>query len=424
MAKFLFTAWPYAGCLYPQIAVAHALAGRGHSVAFYTGNRACPLVSSQPFLHFPFNPWLEQQVDTLLLSPSGMCAGWPQPWRRVGLLRQFLVDTVPSQVTDLNRIVDEWQPEVIVTEPAMYAPFLILQETRQIPVTVLEYSFCMLPGPDAPPSGLGWPPPRGWSGRLRTRFGEHLVHMFTAGLRRAASEVRRQHGLSPLKPSIAALLRRLPLILVPSCPEFDYERRDLPSSVRYVGPCHWYPSELNTTLPALQRDRPVVHVTEGTLYVANPCVLDAAARGLAELPLQVIIATGKQRSLAAVDLGRLASNVVVTPWVSYRELLPQTDLVVTIGGGGTVLAALSAGVPMVVVPMMWDHVDNAERVVANGAGVRLSPRRCTPERLRAAVQRVLENPSYRQNARRLGAALNAQPGPGGAAQLLAQLCSH
>src|SRR5262245_29660984 len=281
MAKFLFTVWPYQGCLSPRIALGQALAERGHSVGFYTGDQAQPVISAQSFTHFAFNSWLAKQVDRLLLSPDGICAAWPLPWRRVTMLRRFMVDTIPSQVTDLHAIVDNWKPDVIVTEPAFYAPFLVLQETRRMKVAMLEYSFCMLPGRDVPPTGLGWAPPRTWHARLRTQVGERVVRGFTAGLRRAASKVRQQNGLSPLSRSIYEHVRRLPLILIPSCPEFDYERRDLPSSVHYVGHCNWYPTDA-ATLPPLRDDRPVVHVTEGTLYVANPRVLRAAARGLAD----------------------------------------------------------------------------------------------------------------------------------------------
>ena len=41
----------------------------------------------------------------------------------------------------------------------------------------------------------------------------------------------------------------------------------------------------------------------------------------------------------------------------------------------------------------------AARVKARGAGVVLSPKRLTPERVRAAVQAVLDDPDYRDAAR-------------------------
>jgi UDP:flavonoid glycosyltransferase YjiC (YdhE family) len=78
-------------------------------------------------------------------------------------------------------------------------------------------------------------------------------------------------------------------------------------------------------------------------------------------------------------------------------------------------------VPMVVVPTTWDKPDNARRVTYAGAGVRVPARRCTPERLRAAVRQVLDQPRYRAGAQRLAGLLAAAPGPPAAAHLLEEL---
>ena len=93
----------------------------------------------------------------------------------------------------------------------------------------------------------------------------------------------------------------------------------------------------------------------------------------------------------------------------------------TVGGKATILAAAEAGLPMVVVPTTWDKPDNARRVTHAGAGVRLPARQCTPERLRAAVRHVLQEPRYSLGAQRLAALLAAAPGPPEAARLLEDL---
>jgi UDP:flavonoid glycosyltransferase YjiC (YdhE family) len=78
-------------------------------------------------------------------------------------------------------------------------------------------------------------------------------------------------------------------------------------------------------------------------------------------------------------------------------------------------------VPLVVVPTAWDQPENAWRIVEAGAGVRLAPRRCSPEQIRIAVQRVLSDPSYRRNAARLAADFGRFGGPVQAAELLETL---
>jgi molybdopterin adenylyltransferase len=87
----------------------------------------------------------------------------------------------------------------------------------------------------------------------------------------------------------------MPLYLVMGTSEFDYERKDLPPSVHYVGACLWdklrheKPSDWLDKLP---KGQPWVHASEGTVHVVKPFVLSATAQGLANLSMQVILTTG------------------------------------------------------------------------------------------------------------------------------------
>jgi MGT family glycosyltransferase len=227
--------------------------------------------------------------------------------------------------------------------------------------------------------------------------------------------------------SVNAFMARLPLYLVPSIRALDYERHDLPSSVHYVGPCVWNkPSEAPPPpwLADVPTDRPWVHVTEGTAHYQDPFVLRAAARGLADRPMEVIMTTGPQRDPKSVDLGPIAPNIRVEQWVSHSDLLPRCAALVTTGGAGTVMAALQAGVPQLIVPTHWDKPDNARRVVEAGAGLRLTPRQCTPSALREAVERLLFEPRFRERAGQLARELTSEPGPLRAAELLETLADR
>jgi UDP:flavonoid glycosyltransferase YjiC (YdhE family) len=54
--------------------------------------------------------------------------------------------------------------------------------------------------------------------------------------------------------------------------------------------------------------------------------------------------------------------------------------VVSHGGGGTILAALSRGLPLVLLPQGADQFHNAERVAEVKAGIALTPSEATPRR--------------------------------------------
>jgi MGT family glycosyltransferase len=197
--------------------------------------------------------------------------------------------------------------------------------------------------------------------------------------------------------------------------------------VHYVGPLVWNkPSDEPPPawLDELPADVPWVHVTEGTVHHQDPFVLRAAARGLADGPFQAILTTGPRRTPEELGLTPAAQNVHVEQWVSHADLLPRCAVLVTTGGAATILASLQAGVPLVVVPTHWDKADNARRVVTAGVGVALSPRQCTPRRLRSAVEQVLADPRFRSNARHMASLFKQAPGPHGACELLEELAGE
>ena len=100
-------------------------------------------------------------------------------------------------------------------------------------------------------------------------------------------------------------------------------------------------------------------------------------------------------------------NVRVEKWVPHDEALRGVAAQVCHGGTGSVLGALAAGVPTVVVPQFADQPDNGARVEALGAGLCVKA-----EDARAAVLRVLEEPSFREAAGRVAAEIAALPEAG------------
>ena len=425
MARFLFTVWPYLGHIHPNLAVARALADRGHEPAFYTGSAARAAIESEGFRCFPFRRIDERRLEEIILGLDALSLDWRKVRHRLALLREWLLGTADGQIADVTELLPEFAPEVIVCDPAMWGPLLVLQETTRIPLAILSYvAACMLPGPEGPIVGVPLRAPRGRLGHLARRALRSVADVLASDVRRAANDLRVRHGLPPVDTSVTEFAGRVPLYLVPSTPAFDRCRHDLPASVRYVGPCVWEkPDDPGPPawLAELSRDRTVVYVTEGTRHSKPPLLLPAALQGLAEAPVRVVATTGIHRDPDRLGLGRVPPNARVEQWIAHRHLLPHADVVVTTGGAGTVLGALAAGLPLVIVPTAWDQPENAWRVVEAGAGVRVAPRHCTPARIRASVERVLGDAAFRENARRLGRELAAHRGAAEGAELLEQL---
>lgn len=425
MARILLTLWPFAGHVNPNLSIAHALKARGHEVAFYTGESAASTIEGEGFRVFPFRRIDEAEVARIVTSPEGIVAR-PGPKKFRELYFQWVLGTIPAQMEDLEEILASWPADTIVTDPAMWSPFLILHEKRRIPVAVFALIVaCPLSGPDGPVWGYPMPRPRNKWQIAKKQMVRRLIGFYVRSFRSEANRLRGLHGLGPIGLSVTDFAGQMPLYLMPSSRELDRNRTDLPASVHYVGPCLWSKPTDQTTpdwLLSLSPGDQAVYVTEGTVHL-EPRILKAAAQGLANLPMQVIMTTGRHRDIASLDLGPrpLAPNIRVEQFVPIADLLPRVRAVVTTGGPSTVMGGLSLGNPLVVVPSDWDHPETAWRVQEAGAGIYLKPQECTPEKLRAAVEQVLREPSYQRNAQQLAAALQRGGGPARAAELIEAL---
>lgn len=421
MARILLTVWPFPTHLNPFISLAHALVRRGHEVNFYTDGQAQTIINGEGFRCSPFNDlgWkhVRQMFDELIAARS-------KPARMGRLWRRFLIDTVKPQLRDLEALLAEWPADVLVCDIALWAPMLILRETRPIPVVAFSHvAYSLIPGPDGPVPGIALPRTRNWLLSLFRRLSTNVVNVITAEVRRSADRIRLEHGLPPLGMTLAAFTATMPLNLVPSAPEFDGQRRDLPDSVHYIGPCLWdkNPAQPPPDWLGELGGRRFILVDEGALYTQEPRLLKVAAAALAGLPQQVILLAGAERDPSALNLGPLAENVRVEAHAPLSDLIPFVDLLVTNGNSEPVLAALIAGIPVVVLPSLWDQAEMAWRVHDTGVGLRLPPRGTTPKHMRRAVERVLSEPSFGENARRIGAALARRGGPERAAKLIEEL---
>jgi UDP:flavonoid glycosyltransferase YjiC (YdhE family) len=415
-ARVLFACWPFEGHLFPQLAVAAELRDRGDAVAFYCGESARGHVEAEGHELFPLR---RADAAWRRVHERERAEGGRRPSLRVqrDAFRNWLVESVPGQVTDLTEALERFDADVIVADASMWGPALVMREAQGIPVALQSpLIHAVIPGPGIPPLGSRVPVPRSAAMRARSRVVAAIGAAMGRPTRRRIDELRASYGLPPMSGPVNEVLGRLPLYLVGSLPELDLDRRDLPPGVRYVGPLLWHPPEPPGTvewLDALPSNRPWVHVTEGTSHYQDPFVLRAAAAGMAGAPYEAILTTGRRRG--ASSLSQTARNVHVRKWLGHDALLPRCAALVTTGGAGTTMAGLRAGLPLVLVPTSWDKPDIALRMVEAGVAVRVPPRRCTPQVLRRAVDEILTDPNYRASARRIADRLAVARGPAGAA---------
>ncbi len=424
--RILLTCWPFVGHISPFMAVALELKRRGHDVAIYTGETVRSAVEAEGITVFPFRRIDEPHAYDLV---ARMDTAGPNQRPKIrdiaAIFREWFAETIPDQIADLEPIVEDWRPDVIVTETAMWGPVVVLWEKTGIPVVMMSTMLSsLIPGPGAPISALGMPPPSTVPQRLLGALVNRVTSLAGRSMRQRVDEIRAGHGLASLGCTVNQFTARLPLYLVGNVREFDFNRTDLPASVQYVGPLQWRrmaePVD-SGWLDSIPTDKPWVHVTESTLRYGEPFVLKAAEAGLSDGSYELIMTSGAHREVESLSAPQPSDHVHVARWIDHEELLPRCAAMVSTGGAGTIMAAVLAGIPQVVIPTAWDKPDNAVRIAASGAGIRLAPGDCKPERLRQAVDHVVHDPKYAENARRIRALLRAAQGPARAAELLAEL---
>ena len=182
----------------------------------------------------------------------------------------------------------------------------------------------------------------------------------------------------------------------------EYERSDAPAGLRYAGalPTARTPFTPPVWWDQVLGERKVVLVTQGTIANRDFDELIRPTLVALEATEAVIVAvTGR----ADADIGIVPANAHVADFIPFDELLPYVDVFVTNGGYGGIQQALRHGVPMVLAGETEDKIEVTARVAHTGAAINLRTGRPDAAALRTAVQAVLSEPRYVQNALRLQA---------------------
>jgi MGT family glycosyltransferase len=408
----LFASVPFPGHTAPLLPIARALTDRGHRVRWCAGRRFAERVRAVGAEFLP----LDESVDLSLGTVEEL---FPGRARHTGMAKlrfdmvEMFINPIPTQVRDLRRAHAERAADVVVHDIGFGGggAFGALAGVPNVSVGVTPL---MLASPHVPPFGPGLRPGAGPVARLRNQVLQALHdRVLLRPVHARVAEVRAELGLPPAK-GLNGLSPHLHL--QNGLRSLEHPRPDLPPQVRFVGallppappgdlPGWW--DEIETT------DRPVVHVTQGTIADGDlEDLVLPALRGLAGEDVLVVASTGAHRPADAPANARLAS------FLPYDRLLPRLSVMVTNGGFGGVQHALAHGVPLVVGGDTEDKPEVAARVSRAGVGIDLRTGKPEPWAVRDAVRRVLDTPGYRDRAAAMAAEFARLDAPGTSADLI------
>ncbi|MBI2781606.1 MAG: glycosyl transferase [Chloroflexi bacterium] len=208
----------------------------------------------------------------------------------------------------------------------------------------------------------------------------------------------------------------LNLFLYPEIADYHRERRlgatwhRLDACVRAIDGTWEVPAHLASG------DGGLLYLSLGSLGSADVDLLQRLVDVLGRTRHRVIVSKGP-----LAEQIRLHDNMTGEAILPQPAILPKVDLVVTHGGNNTVTESFHFGKPMVVLPLFWDQVDNAQRVDETGFGVRLRTYDFEDRELTGAIDRLLADASLRDRMAANGARIRANPGTTLAADRIEQV---
>jgi MGT family glycosyltransferase len=377
MGRYLFVSLPLAGHVNPIAAVSGALAARGHEVV-WAGSES------------DLRPRLGPDVP---IAPIPLRAHRGQADRGMAAARSrwegYVVPHARRTLRGIEKAVEAFRPDVLAVDQHAVAGAVAAHRAG-------------LPWASLAPTTMELTRPYRALPKVEAWIHERLAEIWTdAGM--------------PGEPPYD--LRFSPHLLVAFTGEALNGPLDWPGNAELVGPAlAARPPDTAFPWERLDAARKHVLVTVGTLALDQAADFHArvveALRPLAGRVQAVVIAPD------GTVPGAADADVLVVPRAPVLDLMPHLDAVVSHGGLNTVCEALAHGVPLVVAPIKGDQPINAARVAAVGAGRRVRFASVRPERLRADLCAVLDDPSYRAAAARVRDSFAAAGGAEAAARHL------
>jgi UDP:flavonoid glycosyltransferase YjiC (YdhE family) len=372
--------------------VARALRAAGHEVAVASAASFRPEVEVFGLDHLPAGlDWLMSDRATWTAFPPMPPPGPDFPWWAVLTLADV---TTRRMVPDLLAIAEAWKPDLIVREGMEYGGAIAAERLGLAHASVAGNAYGAVDSPE-----INYFP------------GNRLM------LAGPLARHREQFGLPP-DPEIEMPFRHLHICFTP--PAWDGDSAPRPPNARFLRHVSTVPP--GARLPEwVERlpDRPTVLASLGTVFNTTPGVLEAIVSALADEPVNVIVAIGRDQDPSR--FGPQPEHVRLEAYVPQPLLLGHCDAFITHAGFNSVKEALAAGVPLVAVPISADQPYSAERCADLGVARVLGADERVPDAIRDAVRDVLADPSYRANSLAFREEMMALPGQEEMVELLESL---
>lgn len=400
------------GHLTPLLSLAQELKRRGHRVTLFEKPKIAERVR-------------EAGLEFQSVGARETTAGQIQPpvgagaWSEIAMLR-FNLNRISC---DLRRFLEDTPAAtrnagvdvLIVNEVALTGP--TVAEVLGLPYFLVSISVPHSFGWSGFPLIFGYRYSRSWLSWIQRTFLEMSCLHMRGPIRWALNRSRREIGLAPIR---TGRKDRLCLGHVTRMPEWlDIPRKSLPDNFCYAGPFAAKDERPYVEFPWERLDgRPLIYASLGTTRNVQPMILRQIAEACAGLDVQLVISLGNRFDVAA--FADLPGNPIVVKYAPQLELLKIAEIVITHGGSNTAFETLTAGKPMIVIPLAYDQPALAARLARLNIAEILPVMRLSPQRIRTAILKLLDDVSYRNAAATMQKRISSLNGVERAAEFIEQ----
>ena len=181
--------------------------------------------------------------------------------------------------------------------------------------------------------------------------------------------------------------------------EFDFESSHWPKEFHYTGPFHDGAGRMDVDFPWERlTGGPLIYASMGTMLNDLADVFRTITAATARHKgVQLVLSVGDQ--LDPEQIGSLRSNTILVEHAPQLELLKRASVCITHAGLNSVLESLAQGVPQVAIPVTVDQPGVAARIAQKKTGLFVPLKKLTVSHLSRLLDQVLNEPTYRDNAR-------------------------
>ncbi|MCU1299444.1 MAG: glycosyltransferase, family [Acidobacteriaceae bacterium] len=393
--KVGFLSMPVTGHLNPMTALARKLQSRGNEVVFIALPDAEPVVRAA---NLNFAPFCEREY------PVGSIAkGYAALAKLHGLdvvehsAREMHPGRCKSALEHLPEKLAETGVEALVIDTVHFFIELVPMRLGMPYVHIWNILHLDRSG-SSPACFFGWPYETTPEALARNIEGLRKIGGFLAPVLAVAKSYAQKNGLQIDWNDPAATVSKL-AVITQTPKEFDFPGSNCPPQFHYAGPFHDDGGRAQVPFPWEKlTGAPLIYASLGTLVNGMAHVYRTIVEAAGRFPeTQLVLSVGKNIKLD--NLRPIPSNAIMISKAPQIELLKRAALCITHAGLNTALEALAQGVPMVAIPIGFDQPGVAARIAYHGVGELVEIGHLTTERLSQLIQRVQNNPSYRDKAR-------------------------